>query len=32
MVMVANESGGKWYCPCNQWLSLYHTDCQVRDC
>lgn len=28
-VVVINEKGEKWLCPCNQWLSLYHTDCQV---
>lgn len=26
---VLNDEGKKWYCPCNQWLSLYHKDCQV---
>lgn len=28
-VSVADEKGGKWLCPCNQWLSLFHSDCQV---
>lgn len=28
-VTVADEKGNKWLCPCNQWLSLFHTDCQV---
>lgn len=26
---VINEEGKKWHCPCNQWLSLHHSDCQV---
>lgn len=26
---VTNEEGKKWHCPCNQWLSLHHSDCQV---
>lgn len=28
-VTVVNEKGEKWFCPCNHWLSLHHTDRQV---
>ncbi len=28
-VTVSNEAGVKWACSYRQWLSLYHTDCQV---
>ena len=27
---VITEEGSKWHCPCNQWLSLHHSDCQVH--
>ena len=29
-VTVTDEAGVKWACSYRQWLSLYHTDCQVR--
>jgi len=31
-VLVTDERGMKWACPYRQWLSLYHTDCQVCVC
>ncbi len=27
---VLNDNGEKWICPCNQWLSLHRSDCQVN--